>query len=660
MSKKKHVVKGEGSVARIRENSRLMRTHVSMTHLFAVAPTGLSSLKCQPGDVTTQSDLITWIKLQYKYHGHITMATRPGVHPQSVPHLGVSVMLVPSDISETMVDFINGRHPGRSILDVFSSGLFGSDFLHAFDGNLEDDIIYSDEDEDDEDDDDREADKHAKELLEEERRKEKTEKNKRKKMPLTCLSAAHLSVSRSPVCQPLTCLSAAHLSVSLSPVCQPLTCLSAAHLSVSRSPVCQPLTCLFLFQRKKAKKRLEKENAARDTFPEEERGKSDSDKEENKRECDETQNTTEEVTHDDGEKEEREEADEEPKDLDLNNSYASPEDTRKQRPARARTKDRRKDKDRRRLTEGQQLDEGKTKEVEEAVIQKKDEDGEAETEGQSSLLRTSHGGAESSLFDLAVKYFTDAIRYNPKEFKLFGNRSLCYERTQQYESALRDADLALCMEPNWVKGLFRKGKALCGLKRYYEASLIYKEVLQLDSSSTEAMQELKRAQTLHLMEMGFSWAQSSEALKTHATLEAAVEALFGDLNLHPADAAAGPDVTEQPAAQDGGSGDSEWIVRQTSRPRMQQADDSGQSRSQSPPPPKNPARVELFPVWVGSLAPTVTYTTLHELFSSSYKKECFFWRTTGCTRSDCTYKHVPEHKNIDKDKFTSRLGNINM
>lgn len=49
-------------------------------------------------------------------------------------------------------------------------------------------------------------------------------------------------------------------------------------------------------------------------------------------------------------------------------------------------------------------------------------------------------------------------------FRLFGNRSFCYERIQQYENALRDADLALCIEPNWIKGLFRKGKALCGLK----------------------------------------------------------------------------------------------------------------------------------------------------------------------------------------------------
>lgn len=48
--------------------------------------------------------------------------------------------------------------------------------------------------------------------------------------------------------------------------------------------------------------------------------------------------------------------------------------------------------------------------------------------------------------------------------RLFGNRSLCYERMQQYENACRDADIALSMEPKWIKGLFRKGKALCGLK----------------------------------------------------------------------------------------------------------------------------------------------------------------------------------------------------
>lgn len=48
--------------------------------------------------------------------------------------------------------------------------------------------------------------------------------------------------------------------------------------------------------------------------------------------------------------------------------------------------------------------------------------------------------------------------------RLFGNRSFCYEKLLQYEKALTDAEIALSMNPKWVKGLYRKGKALVGLK----------------------------------------------------------------------------------------------------------------------------------------------------------------------------------------------------
>lgn len=48
--------------------------------------------------------------------------------------------------------------------------------------------------------------------------------------------------------------------------------------------------------------------------------------------------------------------------------------------------------------------------------------------------------------------------------RLFGNRSFCYEKMQQYEKALIDADISLSLNPTWVKGLYRKGKALVGLK----------------------------------------------------------------------------------------------------------------------------------------------------------------------------------------------------
>ncbi|XP_034530629.1 tetratricopeptide repeat protein 31 isoform X2 [Notolabrus celidotus] len=612
---------------------------------------------------------------------------------------------------ETMVDFINGRHARNPILDVFSQGFFGLDFLRNFDGDLEDDFVYSDEDDDDSFNNEfaphrplephprirqlteEEADKHGKELIaEEERRKDRTERNKRKKL------------------------------------------------------------------RKKKKKRLEKENAAKSVIPEEEQNKSDSsenpeedppiknkevnnDSPEPVRTQDEPEAARCEESAADNKEESLLKIDEKEevrqKDLDLNNSEArtdkpAPVEKSKQKPA----KEQKKEKDK--LPEVQESKEETPNVVEKPEVQKKIEeklepvkenqqtiDPAAEEFARISREYAGNGNrfAAAGQYDMAVKYFTDAIKYNPKEFKLFGNRSLCYERLQQYENALMDADIALCMEPNWIKGLFRKGKALCGLKRYYEASLIYKKVLMLERSSLEAMQELKRAQTLHLMEMGFTWAQSSEALKAHATLEEAVEALFGG-NSNPSaaggDATAHREIPKQPLLQEEEEEEGEWIVQQTSRPRMPQfkefeALDQARSNSQSPTPKsRSPVKPALYSVWVGSMAPAVTYATLHEVFSragtvysikmlleqqcafinytkkedcdravqcingmvvegaplsvrhpgkfnnglGSYKKECFFWRTSGCTRQDCTFRHVPESRGIDKERFTSRLGNF--
>ncbi|XP_071369520.1 uncharacterized protein [Centroberyx affinis] len=631
---------------------------------------------------------------------------------------------------ESVVDLISGRPSASSFLDVFSSGIFGFDlgFLRAFDTDLENDIIYSDSDEDDEPDcfysnsaaqrplaphpqirqlTQEEADQHAKELLEEEeRRKDKTEKNKRKKM------------------------------------------------------------------RKKEKKRLEKENAVKEIVPEEDLGKSESSENQGENhiiesnveseesaasapgetqnetvvaECDESSsNSSSSSNEEDIVVKMNEDGDGEPKDLDLNDSFVSTAAFAAQEPPDQTPTAERKGK-KKQLLVVQQPEEEKSDVLEEPEVQKKKEENhnivkektmEANLEDFEKRSRELAGIgnrlAASGQFEVAVKCFTDAIKYNPKEYKLFGNRSLCYERMQQYENALMDADLALSMQPNWIKGLFRKGKALCGLKRYYEASLIYKEVLRLDSSSAEATLELKRAQTLHLMEMGFSWAQSSDALKTHATLEEAVEALFGgEGRPGPGDAHASNDNTNQVVVEKVEDEEGEWIVLPTSRPRMPHVKESsavGQIRptSQSPTPlPRNWVKPELFPIWVGSLAPTVTYTTLHTLFSRagtvfSIKmlldhqcafvhftrkedceraiqyvngmvvegaplsvrypnkihteigvsksavteafsrpvtapgkniKECFFWRTTGCTKQDkCIFRHVPEHKNIDRDK----------
>lgn len=241
--------------------------------------------------------------------------------------------------------------------------------------------------------------------------------------------------------------------------------------------------------------------------------------------------------------------------------------------------------------------------------------------------------ASSGDFNMAVKYFTDAIRYNPKEFKLFGNRSFCFEKMQEYKKALTDAEVCLNMCPGWVKGLFRKGRALAGLKRYEEAARAFRDVLALDGSYMEAARELMRVQMTHLMECGFTREQSSTALLVHGTVETALEAL-SKLNRQPGAALPPAQVVNitgvspvlsamtnpaPPQSQDApktshknnplGQVQNMSNVQSQPKPAPNQAMKSSIEKSQPPP--------ELFPVWVGNLMYPVTESVITNLFNKA-------------------------------------------
>uniref|UniRef100_W5KUB0 Si:dkey-33c12.4 n=1 Tax=Astyanax mexicanus TaxID=7994 RepID=W5KUB0_ASTMX len=338
--------------------------------------------------------------------------------------------------------------------------------------------------------------------------------------------------------------------------------------------------------------------------------------------------------------------------------------------------------------------------------EEKESSGETVDFVTKSLVLATMGNdyAAAGNLEMAVMYFTDAIKHNPKEFKLFGNRSFCYEKMQQYERALADADIALSLSPTWIKGLYRKGKALVGLKRYYDASLIYKEVLKLDSSCTDAAQELMRVQIMQLMDMGFTREQSSNALIIHGTVEKALEALSG---------LQGSIVASPVPAEE------EWEFAERKQPSKVPL----RTVSQNQPRPNTavmPTPPELFPIWVGDLVPEISESEIYELFRvfgpvysvkvlrarrcafvnftskdhsekairemhgyavagttlvvrypdrlhshlgaskaaatdtakvNKLPDECYFWRTTGCIKNNrCSYRHVPEHKGVDRAK----------
>ncbi|XP_059211292.1 uncharacterized protein LOC131989931 isoform X1 [Centropristis striata] len=243
--------------------------------------------------------------------------------------------------------------------------------------------------------------------------------------------------------------------------------------------------------------------------------------------------------------------------------------------------------------------------------------------------------ASAGDFNMAVKYFTDAIRYNPTEFKLFGNRSFCFEKMLQYDKALTDAELSLSMCPGWVKGLFRRGRALAGLKRYVEAAQAFREVLKLDSSCAEAAQELMRVQITQLMECGFTREQSSNALIIHGTVKKALEVL-SKLNNQPGAIQNG---TLQPAQVANVTGVSPVLSANTIPPHPHSHDApktafinkplgpvQNMSNVQSQPKPlPNPAMKssykdaptpqELFPVWVGNLVGQLNESLITNMFN---------------------------------------------
>ncbi|KAG7458823.1 hypothetical protein MATL_G00224710 [Megalops atlanticus] len=423
----------------------------------------------------------------------------------------------------------------------------------------------------------------------------------------------------------------------------------------------------------------------------------------------------------------------EPEELDMNSCFVSKAATIAMRKLEVKVKTEKKEEERKRGSRKQQQEEGQERRedqqnadvphVEDVVMR------------SMELAVIGNQLAATGRYEVAVKYFTDAIKYNPKEFRLFGNRSFCYERMQQYEKSLTDADITLTMRPGWIKGLYRRGRALAGLKRYCEAALAFKEVLKLDSSCTDAAQELMRVQIMQLMEMGFSREQSSNALIIHGTVEKALEAFsnFQDGQLGASTLPVASAV--QPAEEEWSVAGQKAHSTVSAAPQPQtQAKPKPRPAPQAKPNPAKPQRQpELFPIWVGNLIPSISDKMIHQLFSTTgeihsvkvlrnkrcafinyinkedcekailkmnrkviqgttllvrypdkihtdlgvsksakqdtpakavmktvtpaAKKssdECFFWRTTGCTKKEsCMYQHIPKNKGIDRGQDKS-------
>ncbi|XP_078284037.1 stress-induced-phosphoprotein 1 [Rhinoraja longicauda] len=92
----------------------------------------------------------------------------------------------------------------------------------------------------------------------------------------------------------------------------------------------------------------------------------------------------------------------------------------------------------------------------------------------------------------AVKHYSEAIKRNPDDAKLYSNRAACYTKLLEFQLALKDCEDCIRLDPTFFKGYSRKGAALEALKDFSKAVDAYQKALELDSNSKEASEGYQR------------------------------------------------------------------------------------------------------------------------------------------------------------------------
>jgi len=92
----------------------------------------------------------------------------------------------------------------------------------------------------------------------------------------------------------------------------------------------------------------------------------------------------------------------------------------------------------------------------------------------------------------AVKFYTEAIKRNPEDPKLYSNRAACYTKLAAFDLGLRDCDKCVELDPKFIKGWIRKGKILQGMQDAGKAMTAYEKALEVDPNNAEASEGFRQ------------------------------------------------------------------------------------------------------------------------------------------------------------------------
>jgi len=86
----------------------------------------------------------------------------------------------------------------------------------------------------------------------------------------------------------------------------------------------------------------------------------------------------------------------------------------------------------------------------------------------------------------ALKHYSESIKRNPDDARVYSNRAACYTKLVEFGLALKDVDSCLKLDPKFVKAYLRKGTILLTMKESSRARDAFEAALQLDPNCQEA------------------------------------------------------------------------------------------------------------------------------------------------------------------------------
>lgn len=99
-------------------------------------------------------------------------------------------------------------------------------------------------------------------------------------------------------------------------------------------------------------------------------------------------------------------------------------------------------------------------------------------------------------YDVAIDLYTKAIELDSKVAVYYGNRSMAYLKKELYGSALADAASALELDPNYIKGYYRRATANMALGKFKLALKDYDAVRKARPSDKDAKRKFEECQKI--------------------------------------------------------------------------------------------------------------------------------------------------------------------